>query len=63
MLPMMMKHHQSTSSEIFEQIEVIKEVLLPGVLKQNDSAKNKEQGDHTQFSPNKYYSKGNWISY
>ena len=53
----------STSSQIVEQIEVIKEVLLPGALKLNDSVKNKEQGDQTQFSPNKHYRKGKWICY
>ena len=41
-----------TSSQIAEQIDVIQEVVLPAVTKLNDSAINKEKGDHTQFSPN-----------
>ena len=53
----------STSSQIVGQIEVIKEVLLQGVLKLNDSVKNQEQGDQTQCFPNKYYRKGKWICY
>ena len=39
----------STSSQIVEQIEVIKEVVLPAVSKVNAKAINKEQGDQTQF--------------
>ena len=50
----------SRSSQIAEQNEMIKKVLFfyQGVLKLNDSAKNKEKGDKTQFSPNKHYRKG-----
>ena len=43
----------STSSQIFEQIEVIQEVVLPGIPKLNDSALGKREGDLTQFSPKK----------
>ena len=43
----------STSSQIFEQIEVIQEVVLPGISKLNDSALDKREGDLTQFSPKK----------
>ena len=50
----------STSSQIVELNELIKKVLFfyRGLLKLNDSAKNKEQGYQTQFSPNKHYRKG-----
>ena len=33
--------------------EIIQEVVLPGISKQNDSAQDKKQGDQTQFSPKK----------
>ena len=42
-------------------MEVIQEVVFPGIYKLNDSAVNKEQGDQTQFSPNKDLKKGKWI--
>ena len=42
-------------------MEVIKEVVFPRIYKLNDSAVNKEQGDQTQFSPNKDLKKGKWI--
>ena len=50
----------STSSQIVEQTDVIKEVVLPAVSKLNDQAINKEQ---TQFSPSKHFRKGKWICY
>ena len=42
----------STSSQIVELNEVIKKVIFfyQGLLKLNDSSKNKEQGYQTQFS-------------
>ena len=50
----------STSSQTVELNEVIKKVifLYQGVLKLNDSAKKKEQGYQTRFSPDKHYRKG-----
>ena len=51
----------STFSQFVEQMEVIQEVVFPGIYKLNDSAVNKEQGDQTQFSPNKDLKKGKWI--
>ena len=51
-----------STSQIVEQIEFIKEILLPGLLKLNDSAKNKEQGDQTRFSPYKNIEKENGFS-
>ena len=53
----------STSSQIFEQIEVIQEVVLPGISKLNDSALDKKPGEQTQFSPKKAAEKGKWIWY
>ena len=37
-----------TSSQIFEQIEVIQGVVLPGISKLNDSVPVKKPGDQTQ---------------
>ena len=37
-----------TSSQIFEQIEVIQGVVLPGKSKLNDSAPDKKPGDQSQ---------------
>ena len=39
--------------EIVEQIEVVKEVVLPEVSKLNDTVMNKNHRDQTQFSPEK----------
>ena len=41
----------STSSQIVEKIEDIQEVVLPGILKLNNSALEKKQGDQIQFFP------------
>ena len=51
----------STSSQIVEQIEVIQEVVLPGISKLNDWAPDKKQGDQTQFFQNKILEKGKEI--
>ena len=40
----------STSSQIVEQIKVIKGVVLPGISKMNDSAPDKKLKEQTQFS-------------
>ena len=53
----------SSSSQIVEQIEVTKEVVLPGVSELNYEAINKEQGHQTQISPNNHSKKGKWICY
>ena len=45
------------------QIEVIQEVVLPGISKLNDSALDKKPGEQTQFSPKKAAEKGKWIWY
>ena len=37
----------STSSQIVAQTEIIKEVVLPGLSKLNNSTKNKKKGDQT----------------
>ena len=37
----------STSSQIVEQVEVIEEVVLPGISKLNDSALDKKQVEQT----------------
>ena len=41
----------SISSQIVEKIEDIQEVVLPGILKLNNSALEKKQGDQIQFFP------------
>ena len=41
----------SASSQIVEKIEDIQEVVLPGILKLNNSALEKKQGDQIQFFP------------
>ena len=51
----------STSSQIVEQIEVIQEVVLPGISKLNDWAPDKKQGDKTQFFRKKILEKGKGI--
>ena len=38
----------SISSQIFEQIEVIQELVLPGISKLNDSAPDKKPGNQMQ---------------
>ena len=43
----------STCFQAVEQIEVVKEVILPEVLKLNESIMNKSPRDETQFSPEK----------
>ena len=50
-----------TSSQIVEQIDVIQEVVLPGIYKLNDSAPDKKQEDQAQFSPKKTLENGKWI--
>ena len=42
-----------TYTQIFEQIEVIQEVVLPGMSTLNDSGPHKKPKDQTQFSPKK----------
>ena len=39
----------STSSQIFEQIQVIQGVVLTGISKLNDSVPEKRSGDQTQW--------------
>ena len=51
----------STSSQIVEQIEVIQEVVLPGISKLNDWAPDKKKGDQTQFFRKKILEKGKGI--
>ena len=46
----------STSSQVFQQIEVIRGVVLPGISKMNDSVK-----EETQFSPKNTLVKGKWF--
>ena len=50
-----------TYTQIFEQIEVIQEVVLPGMSKLNDSGPHKKPKDQTQFSPKKTLEKEKWI--
>ena len=46
----------STSSQIFQQIEVIRGIVLPGISKMNDSVK-----EQTQFSLKNTLVKGKWF--
>ena len=47
----------STCFQTVEQIEVVKEVVLPVIYKLNGSVINRKQCDQTQFSPEK----GKWV--
>ena len=40
-----------SSSQIVDQIEVIQEVVLPGISTLNDEVPDKKKGEKTQFSP------------
>ena len=53
-----------TSFQTVEQIEVVKEVILPEVSKLNDLVTDKDHRDQTQFSPEqKTLEKGKWVCY
>ena len=48
-----MMNYLTTSSQIVEQIEVVKEIGLPEISKLNDSVENKNQGVQTVSSGKK----------
>ena len=51
----------STSSQIVEQLEVIQEVVLPGISKLIDSALDKKHGKQIKFHIKKDSEKEKWI--